>query len=149
MPNRIAMGATAWWEPVLAVALTLAAIAGLVQLAGRVYTAAILHTGPTLKLRDAWRGTTTRGPSAADTGPRLQKARPTAGERPRAATTGWTTARWTGGALIGIAAGLGAAVGVLVSDAIIGLAVGAGFYAAATRIIKAWDGRSDRHASHP
>lgn len=149
MPNRIAMGATAWWEPVLAVALTLAAIAGLVQLAGRVYTAAILHTGPTLKLRDAWRGTTTPGPSAADTGPRLQKARPTAGERPRAATTGWTTARWTGGALIGIAAGLGAAVGVLVSDAIIGLAVGAGFYAAATRIIKAWDGRSDRHASHP
>jgi ABC-2 type transport system permease protein len=57
MPSRIAMGATVWWEPVLAVALTLAAIAALVQLGGRVYAGAVLHTGPTLKLRDAWRGT--------------------------------------------------------------------------------------------
>ena len=38
----------------LAVALTLVAIAGLVVFAGRVYTNAILHTGPTLRLRDAW-----------------------------------------------------------------------------------------------
>lgn len=60
MPGRIAMGATFWWEPVLAAALTLAAIAGLVVLAGRVYTGAILHTGPTIKVRDAWRGTTVR-----------------------------------------------------------------------------------------
>jgi ABC-2 type transport system permease protein len=56
MPNRIAMGATAWWEPVLAAGLTVGAIAGLVQFAGRVYTGAILHSGPTLKLRDAWHG---------------------------------------------------------------------------------------------
>ena len=55
MPGRIALGAAAWWEPLLAVVLTLAAIAGLVVLAGRVYTNAILHTGPTLRLRDAWR----------------------------------------------------------------------------------------------
>lgn len=55
MPNRIAMGAAAWWEPVLAAGLTVAAIAALVQVGGRVYTNAILHTGPTLKLRDAWR----------------------------------------------------------------------------------------------
>jgi hypothetical protein len=40
------MGAAAWWEPVIAAALTVAAIAGLVQLAGRVYTRAILHSGP-------------------------------------------------------------------------------------------------------
>lgn len=59
------------------------------------------------------------------------------------------TDRWTGGALIGIGAGLGVAVGVLVSDAVIGLAVGAGFYAVATRIIQAWDGRSDQQARHP
>lgn len=58
MPTRIAMGATAWWEPVLAVALTLAAIAALVQFGGRVYAGGILHTGPTLRLRDAWRGAT-------------------------------------------------------------------------------------------
>jgi ABC-2 type transport system permease protein len=54
MPGRIALGSVAWWEPLLAVALTLAAIAGLVAFAGRVYTNAILQTGPTLRLRDAW-----------------------------------------------------------------------------------------------
>ena len=57
MPGRIALGAAAWWEPLLAVAFTLAAIAGLVVFAGRVYTGAILHSGPTLKLRAVWRGT--------------------------------------------------------------------------------------------
>ena len=54
MPERIAMGATAWWEPITAAALTVAAIAALVQLGGWVYARAILHTGPTLKLRDLW-----------------------------------------------------------------------------------------------
>lgn len=62
MPGRIALGAAAWWEPLLATAVTVAAIAGLVILAGRVYTGAILHTGATMKLRDAWRGTTHTGP---------------------------------------------------------------------------------------
>ena len=62
MPGRIAMGATSWWEPVVAVGLTVVAIAGLVVLAGRVYTGAILHTGPTLQLRDAWRGPCRRHP---------------------------------------------------------------------------------------
>jgi ABC-2 type transport system permease protein len=55
MPGRIAMGAAAWWEPVIAAMITLAATAGLVQLAGRVYTRAILHSGPALSLREAWR----------------------------------------------------------------------------------------------
>jgi len=54
MPERIAMGATAWWEPVAASAVTVAAIAALVQLGGWVYARAVLHTGPTLKLRDMW-----------------------------------------------------------------------------------------------
>ena len=66
MSGRIAIGAAAWWEPVIAVALTVAAIAGLVVLAGRVYTGAILHTGPTLKLSDAWSATTRPGPHAAE-----------------------------------------------------------------------------------
>jgi ABC-2 type transport system permease protein len=57
MPNRLAMGAAAGWEPVVALALTVAAIAGLVLFGGRVYAGGILHTGPTLRLRDAWRGT--------------------------------------------------------------------------------------------
>lgn len=66
MPSRIAMGATAWWEPLVAVALTLAAIAGLVAAGARVYTGAVLHTGPTLKLRQAWRATTTSARSSAE-----------------------------------------------------------------------------------
>jgi len=66
MSGRIAIGAAAWWEPVIAVALTVAAIAGLVVLAGRIYTGAILHTGPTLKLSDAWNATTRPGPRAAE-----------------------------------------------------------------------------------
>src|SRR5215472_8893219 len=70
MPGRIAMGATAWWEPVLAVVLTLAAITGLVQLAGRLYTGAILHTGPALGLKDAWHSTTTAGPGSGSAGAR-------------------------------------------------------------------------------
>ena len=59
MPNRIAMGVATWWDPLVAVVLTLAGIAGLVVLGGRVYTGAILHTGSTLGLRDAWRGPAT------------------------------------------------------------------------------------------
>ena len=81
MPGRIALGAAAWWEPVIAVALAIAAIAGLVVLAGRVYAGAILHTGPTLKLSDAWNATTRPGPSAAQpparhTGPRPRNLLP-------------------------------------------------------------------------
>ena len=56
MPIRTAMGATSWWEPPGAAALTVVAIAGLVVLGGRVYTRAILHTGTTMSLADAWRG---------------------------------------------------------------------------------------------
>jgi ABC-2 type transport system permease protein len=56
MPHRIAMGVATWWDPVVAALVTLAAIAGLVVLGGRVYTRAILHTGTTLTLGEAWRG---------------------------------------------------------------------------------------------
>jgi ABC-2 type transport system permease protein len=65
MPGRIAMGATAWWEPLAAAVLTLAATAALVLLAGRLYTNAILHNGPRLSLKDARRTTTLPSPSAA------------------------------------------------------------------------------------
>lgn len=60
MPTRIAMGATAWWEPVAAAVLAVAAIAALVQFGGRVYAGAVLHAGPAVRLRDAWRGTSRR-----------------------------------------------------------------------------------------
>lgn len=65
MPNRIAMGAATWWDPVLALSLTLATIAGLLVVGGRVYTRAILHTGAALSLREAWRGTPVHAPPRA------------------------------------------------------------------------------------
>lgn len=53
-------------DPVCAAALTVAAIAGLGALAGRVYTGAVLHTGATVKLRDAWRRSTSAQRPAGD-----------------------------------------------------------------------------------
>ena len=67
MPNRIAMGTATWWDPLLAVVLTLAAIVGLVILGGRVYTRAILHTGATLTVGQAWRRAPVPTPTALDT----------------------------------------------------------------------------------
>jgi ABC-2 type transport system permease protein len=69
MPGRIALGVTDWWEPVVAVIVSLGAIAALVVIAGRVYTGAILHIGSRLHLRDAWNTTTkptTPPPPTAD-----------------------------------------------------------------------------------
>ena len=72
MPGRIALGAAAWWEPPVAVVLTLAAVAGLISFAGRVYRNAVLRTGATLHLRDAWH--LTRAEQARDPSlPPIQK----------------------------------------------------------------------------
>jgi len=83
MPNRIAMDAVAWWEPLLAAGLTLAAVAGLLQFGSHVYAGAILHTGPTLKLADAWRGMRSPPSDGSDTASRRlllwpRRPRPTA-----------------------------------------------------------------------
>jgi ABC-type dipeptide/oligopeptide/nickel transport system permease subunit len=123
MPGRIAMGATAWWEPVAAAMLTLAATAGLVHLAGRVYTGAILHSGPALSLRDVWRGWT------------------------RTATPGTDLAghRMVMAALTGAGVVLGVAVAVFTHDVIIGVTAGAGFIAIATRMVRLWS----RHTGPP
>jgi ABC-2 type transport system permease protein len=87
MPARIAIGASEWWEPALAAVLTIAAIAGLVRFGGRVYAGAILHAGPTLKLREAWHGATSRDvATTAATRPtwlqRLAQAATALGHRP-------------------------------------------------------------------
>ena len=72
MPGRIALGAAAWWEPPVAVVLTLAAVAGLISFAGRVYRNAVLRTGATLHLHDAWH--LTRAEQARDPSlPPIQK----------------------------------------------------------------------------
>jgi len=48
-----------------------------------------------------------------------------------------------------VAVGLGVAVAVLGGDVVIGLAVGAAFFAVATRIPKAWPGKNEGRVSHP
>jgi len=126
MPGRIAMGATAWWEPVAAAALTLAAIAGLVRLAGHVYTSAILHSGSALSLRDVWSheaGTATTGTDLA-------------GHRMLVSVL-------TGAGVI-----LGVAVAVFTHDVIIGVTAGAGFIAVATQMVRLWSRRTGPPVAH-
>jgi ABC-2 type transport system permease protein len=54
MPARIALGEAPAGEVVAALVITLAAAAALIPLAGRIYSGAVLRTGQTVKLRDAW-----------------------------------------------------------------------------------------------
>ena len=160
MPGRIAMGATTWWEPLLAVALTLATIIGLVQLAGRLYTNAILHSGPRLSLQDAWRSTAAAVPTVTPSAASADEAatRTTTAVRPRARTTTErrTKMTTTGPAnhrllitvLTGIGVALGIAVAVLTSDVIIGVAAGAVFIAMANMMVRLWTGHPGPPVTH-
>lgn len=56
MPGRIAAGDVVVWELALAIGLTLAAIALVTYLGGRIYQNAVLHTGSRMKLAAALRG---------------------------------------------------------------------------------------------
>ena len=150
MPGRIAMGAAAWWEPVAAAALTLAAIAGLVVLAGRVYTRAILHSGPALSLRDIWRDKATSGPgtsraSTREAAPPPQPAGITAERTTTMTGPELTRHRWLITILTGTGVVVGVAVAVFTADAIIGVAAGAGFIAVANQMVRLWT----RHAGPP
>jgi ABC-2 type transport system permease protein len=145
MPGRIAMGAAAWWEPVASAILTLATTAALVLLAGRLYTNAILHTGPRLSLKDAWQTTACPGPGATAAGAHATR---TSLRIARAATRGRTTMTRTDLSshrllitiLTGIGVALGIAVAVLTSDVILGVIAGAGFIAVALQMVKLWTG---------
>jgi ABC-2 type transport system permease protein len=55
MPPRIALGEASAVEVAGALAVTLGATALLVPLAARIYSGAVLRTGGTIKLREAWR----------------------------------------------------------------------------------------------
>jgi hypothetical protein len=145
MPGRIALGAAAWWEPMIATALTVAAIAGLAVLAGRVYTGAILQTGPTLKLRDAWSAANRAGPRVAEpsshrVGPRVRKprllmARMTTTAKADPVISPRTTAEvFIAGACIGVA------VGLLAGDVFLGVLAGSLFISGVTLIVKGWKG---------
>jgi ABC-2 type transport system permease protein len=139
MPTRIAMGAAEWWDPLLAVVLTGAAIVGLVLLGGRVYAGAILHTGPTLKLRDAWRHTTTPGTRMAEphsgSGPGSTPADAAKAGRTRA-TGPDPTPRAVKAIEIAIAVVVGTATFAISGDFIIAVAAAALVFAATTRILK-------------
>lgn len=140
MPGRIALGAAAWWEPLVATSVTLAAIAGLVVLAGRIYTGAILHTGATMKVREAWRGTTTSAPpdtpapAPVRTGTWWRRA--VGGEETPVTWPTTTSERWENAALVGAAVALAAIVFALSRDVFISLMVGLAFYAIASRVEK-------------
>ena len=53
---RIAHGAVPWWQIVLSVTLTVAAVYGLLQAAARIYAGGVLRFGGRVRLREAWRG---------------------------------------------------------------------------------------------
>jgi ABC-2 type transport system permease protein len=55
LPARSALVGVPLWEHVLAVVLVLGAIYTLVRFAGRVYGRGLLHAGPRIDLRTAWR----------------------------------------------------------------------------------------------
>jgi hypothetical protein len=144
------MGATAWWEPVVAVVLTLAATAGLVVLAGRVYTRAILHSGPALSLRDVWRDKAVSGPGVSGAGtrgaePPPQPADVTAGGRTTMTGSDLTRHRWLITVLTGVGVVVGVAIAMLTADVIIGVAAGAGFIAVANQMVRLWS----RHTGPP
>jgi ABC-2 type transport system permease protein len=153
MPGRIAMGATTWWEPLLAAALTLVTIIGLVRLAGRLYTNAILHSGPALSLKDAWRSTTTAGPGPAPARAQaakalLHRARTTTGGRTTMTRTDLSSHRLLITVLTGIGVALGIALAVLTSDVIIGVIAGTVFIAIAAQMVKLWTGHSGPPPAH-
>jgi ABC-2 type transport system permease protein len=56
MPARMATGDAQAWQVLVAVALTLAAIAGMNALAARIYSNSVLRIGSRVKILDAWRG---------------------------------------------------------------------------------------------
>ena len=55
MPARVALGSPAWWEVAIAFGLLAVTIVGMARLAGRIYTGAILQTGPRIGLLRAFR----------------------------------------------------------------------------------------------
>ena len=55
MPGRIVAGEAAWWEPVVALALTVAFAALSISVGARLYRNSLLQTGRRLGLRAAWR----------------------------------------------------------------------------------------------
>jgi ABC-2 type transport system permease protein len=137
MPNQIAMGAATWWDPLVAVILILATIAALVVLGGRVYTRAILHTGATLSLGEAWRGAPR--PSHQESPVTI---RPTQPKEVVAVTQPTTREARTPIYVIVVAIVVGGVVFALAGDFVLGVGVGAAVFVLARQGIKVWGRRS-------
>lgn len=56
MPMRLYLGTSAWWEPILALAILVVSIALVAWVGARIYRGSILRTGARVKLGDALRG---------------------------------------------------------------------------------------------
>ncbi len=122
MPNRIAMGAATWWEPVMVALLVAVTIAGLVVVGGRIYIRAILHTGATIRLGDAWRG----APVPTQHEPRAESAssgKPGGVDRAELA-------------LAAAAGVVGVLTFILAGDFVIGVGVGTAVFAAARYVLR-------------
>ena len=120
------------------------------HLAGRVYTSAILHSGPALSLRDVWRGRTAPGRSATEASTPDAEAPPrpahvAAGAGTATAGTDLAGHRMLITVLTGAGVVLGVAVAVFTHDVIIGVTAGAGFIAIATQMVRLWS----RHTGPP
>jgi ABC-2 type transport system permease protein len=151
MPGRIAMGAAAWWQPALAVVLAVATVAGLVYVGGQLYVRAILYSGSTLSLRDAW--SPSRSPGAKSTHVTGKVQRWPTVLRFRKTTDIGPTPPQSHPLLLTVVIGAGVALGALVAvlshDVIIGVIVGAVLIVVANQIVKLWTGHGDRTLHHP
>jgi ABC-2 type transport system permease protein len=139
MPNRIAMGAATWWDPLFAALLAVAAIAGLVVLGGRVYTRAILHTGARLTLGEAWRG----APLPSHPGVVVTTGSTNPGTEVAAVTQPMTREARTQVVLVVIAIAVGGVVFALAGDFVMGVGVGAAVFALARQGMKVWGRRGE------
>jgi hypothetical protein len=149
MPARIALGAAAWWEPVVAVVITLGTVVVLLRLAGRLYENAILRSGPTLSLQDAWRTT----PAPRDRTPlrlpaRLRLAGTTLAGRSTMSRSDLATHGRAVAVLTVLGVVLGITVAVITADVIIGVIAGASFTALTVQSVKLWIG-ADRRRRRP
>jgi ABC-2 type transport system permease protein len=150
MPTRIAMAAGAWWEPFLAVAVTLLSTFAIVRLGGRLYASAILHGGPTLSLRDAWH--------AANAAPR-----DTAGHLHHPVRTAWkavvegrahmspdqSVQRSTLVVVSAVGVTLGVIVALVTTDVILGVIAGSLLISLVIAVVRVWTGGGTQHPRHP
>jgi len=148
MPGRIAMGAAPWWQPALAVVLTVATITALVHIGGRLYVRGILHSGATLSLRDAWSPVRSFAATPGTVGGSAPR-RPLLLTGPAASGSMSQTKQWV---LLGITLGAGVAVGVLVaalsSDVVLGVTVAAALVIVGSRIVGLRAGHGHRSVHH-